>query len=119
MHYLRLNYSLKENENIKRRFYLLFNRQEREKQRLPEKNTWRSLRHFTIDVLSIVYLGHILHDIAIAASSLFYTPARQNVTTLELLISKPFICGDEQRHEKAREKNGGVRDDEKYQGSKD
>lgn len=45
----------------------------------------------------MLYLGRILHDIT-AAPSLFHTPARQNVTTLELLISKPFICGDEQRH---------------------
>lgn len=82
------------------------------------KNTRRTLRHFMSDVLPIFYLGRILHDIAFAASSLFYTPARQNVTTLELLISKPFIYGDEQRHG-AREKNGEVRDDEKYQGSKD
>lgn len=47
------------------------------------------------------YLGRILHDIA--APSLFHTPARQNVTILEILISKPFICGDEQRRD-AREK---------------
>lgn len=71
--------------------------------------SWSSFSRYSISVISCI---------AIAASSLFYTPARQNVTTLELLISKPFICGDEQRHD-MREKTGGVRDNEKYQGSKD
>lgn len=83
---------------------------------MPERERYENSEMLLDRRPPMFYLGRILHDITVP--SLFHTPTRQNVTTLEILISKPFICGDEQRRG-AREKNGRVRDEEKYQGSKD